>query len=122
MSRRQPSTGSPSIRNNGLTWLKSTWLVSPDTRIFRSVLVELALILLVVTLVINSVARYLLSRFTRRKPLFPSWLWPGPATEPAEPPAAPALFGPPLPRLLLVPQHGWFSAHAVDKVMTAVLF
>ena len=93
-----------------------------DTRVFRSVLVELALILLVVTLFINSLARYLLARFSRRKPLFPAWLWPSPAKGPNEVAAPIALLGPPPPHELLVPRRGRLSAQAVNTVMTGVLF
>ena len=93
-----------------------------DTRVFRSVLVELALILLVVTLVINSVARYLLARFSQRKPLLPGWPWRRSTAGPAEAPPPTAPVGPPPPRQPLVPQRGRVSPKAIDAAMTGVLF
>ena len=95
-----------------------------DTRLFRSVLVELALILLVVTLFINSLARYLLARFSQRKPLLPSWLWPRPAAAPGRPSAGRRRPRParPRPGNSRAASTGWLSAQAVDKLMTGVLF
>ena len=94
-----------------------------DTRVFRSVLVELALILLVVTLVINSLARYLLSRFNQRKPLFPTWLWPSRSmSRPGEPIAPPTGSNPKPPHQPLVPVRGWMSAQATNVLMSGVLF
>jgi phosphate transport system permease protein len=83
-----------------------------DTRLFSSVLVELGLILLLVTVLINSLARWLLSRVGKNQPILP--FWPRPAVVPAAGPSEPARR--PMPRA-----KPWISAQWVNRVMTLVL-
>lgn len=80
-----------------------------DTRLFRSVLVELALLLLLVTVIINSLARVVLGRFSQGKPIFPAWLA-------SKKPASPAFV-----RRSLLPRPGWLTAETVNRLMTWVL-
>lgn len=79
-----------------------------DSRLFTSVLVELGLLLLVVTVLLNSVARWLLSRVGRNQPLF-SWL------RLRNPVVARAAIGP------VVTPNPWISTGMVDRIMTVVL-
>ncbi|MFQ3649757.1 MAG: phosphate ABC transporter permease subunit PstC [Gemmataceae bacterium] len=83
-----------------------------DTRLFSSVLVELGLILLLVTVLINSLARWLLSQVGQIGP----WLSFGQSatlevatTEPSKPWSA------------VLPRMWWLSAEGVNRIMTVTL-
>ncbi|MFQ3591936.1 MAG: phosphate ABC transporter permease subunit PstC [Gemmataceae bacterium] len=83
-----------------------------DTRLFSSVLVELGLILLLVTVLINSLARWLLSQVGQNGP----WLSFGQSatlevatTEPSKPWSA------------VLPRMWWLSAEGVNRIMTVTL-
>ncbi len=81
-----------------------------DRRLTESVLVELGLLLLVVTVAINTLARMMLARMGTGLPIFPflSWLLPkASSAAPSGPTPAPA--------------RPWVSAHDADSIMTAVL-
>ena len=83
-----------------------------DTKLFSSVLVELGLILLVVTVIINSLARWLLSRVGQNQPLLP-FLGSKSAGEPvATTTASPANAKPARP---------WIGAETMNRIMTVVL-
>lgn len=90
-----------------------------DSDLFRSVLVELSLLLLLVTGVINSLARWLLHRVGQPGGLLPRWLVR--PLKPAQPlptatAAADSIVQPPL-----VGTSRWLSAAAVNRLMLAVL-
>lgn len=104
-----------------------------DNDLFRSVLVELSLILLLVTVAINSLARLLLYRVGRPGPFLPAWLLRRPTrsaapVDAAASPASPAAAPPSLPsggidwsRPGLPQTWTWLSAGMVDRLMSAVL-
>jgi phosphate transport system permease protein len=78
-----------------------------DTKLFSSVLVELGLILLVVTVCINSLARWLLSRVGQNRSSMPFGnpiLAPAKESTPPRPPSKP-----------------WMDAETVNRIMTVVL-
>jgi phosphate transport system permease protein len=78
-----------------------------DTKLFSSVLVELGLILLVVTVIINSLARWLLLRVGLNQSLLPfgnRLPAPGATAAPVRPPSKP-----------------WIRAETMNRIMTVVL-
>ncbi|MFO0926664.1 MAG: phosphate ABC transporter permease subunit PstC [Gemmataceae bacterium] len=100
-----------------------------DNDLFRSVLVELSLILLLVTVSINTLARYLLHRVGRPGPFLPAWLT-RPFVRPTPPAPAPveAATAPALPtggidwgRPGLPETWQWVSAGTINRLMSGVL-
>ncbi|MGL4554204.1 MAG: phosphate ABC transporter permease subunit PstC [Gemmataceae bacterium] len=98
---------SPFAQGDSIASKLANQYMEADTPLFTSVLVELGLLLLAVSVVLNSVARWLLSRVGRNQPLVPlvGWLFP---PRPALSPGAAAL-------------SPWLPAQLVDRVMTVVL-
>jgi phosphate transport system permease protein len=130
---------SPFAKGDSIASVLANVYMEADYALLRSVLVELGLLLLLVTVIINTLARVLLNRVGQRKPI---WPWGGrpakagaptpgagsagelvaPASAPSRPStnnvseAAAAARMPPLPV-----QQGPLGARAVNTLMTGVL-
>ncbi len=116
---------SPFAKGDSIASVLANVYMEADYSLLRSVLVELGLLLLVVTVIINTLARWLLHRVGKRLPLLPFRRPRALPTEPVPEPAAGAnnvsaaaatARTPPLP-----PEGGLFTARFVNAVMIGVL-
>jgi phosphate transport system permease protein len=99
----------PSARGHSIASKLATGYAEAQSRLDESVLVELGLILLLVTVAINTLARLMLSRVGSGKPIFP-FLVRSSSISPLAALTAPA--SSPRP---------WMTAHAADRVMSNLL-
>jgi phosphate transport system permease protein len=121
---------SPFAKGDSIASVLANVYMEADYALLRSVLVELGLLLLVVTVIINSVARFMLHRVAQRKPLWP-WSRRAKAPPPEEPsseahvpgsPPSANSHSPTAPRMPpLIVQQGPLGPQRVSAVMIGVL-
>jgi phosphate transport system permease protein len=117
---------SPYAAGSSIPSILATQYNEASGDLWRSVLVELALLLLLVTVVINSLARWLLwrvGRVSRAETRRPAALPDGTPSADGQPALSltPAPAPPPRPVAPLRPEPSWLSAQAVNRVMTGLM-